>query len=136
MCTSRMALQFFHSSIFLFLFIMSRVEHGHFLLGEETPVTPLDTLLGEARKHHAVEFAHLIAKAFEDAAHDAVLARVNLNAHLFAVCVGSVTDSIGLDVAIFERDAFSNLLHVGSSQVLVKEDMVNLLLQELRMSEF
>ena len=61
---------------------------------------------------------------------------MNLNAHLLLVCVGGIADCIGLDVAIFERDAIGNLLHVGGREVLVKMNMVNLLLQELGVSEF
>ena len=61
---------------------MSRVQHSHFLLGEEAPVTTLDTLLGETCEHHAVKLANPVAEALEDTAHDAVLTRVNLDAQL------------------------------------------------------
>ena len=71
----------------------------------------------------------------EDTAHDAVLARVNLNAYLVLVLLVGVLDSIGMYLAIFQLNAFSDLLNVVLSDGLVKIDMINFLLEELRMSQ-
>ena len=77
----------------------------------------------------------MIAEAFEDTAHDTVLARMNLDAYLLLVGRRSIFDSVSLDFTIIEGDTVSNLLHIVSCHVLVEKYVVNLLLQELRVSE-
>ena len=104
-------------------------------LSEVAPITTTNVLLGKTCKLHAVELDNLVTQALEDAAHNAVLARVNLDAYLLLVCLAGIVNSISLDVAIFEGDALSNLLHIVSGNGSVKINMVDFLLQELRMSQ-
>ena len=60
---------------------------------------------------------------------------MNLYTYLLLIhCIG-ILHLIGLNLSIFERDTIAYLLKVVSGDVLVKIDMVNLLLQELGMSE-
>ena len=60
----------------------THAQHVDFLFGKEAPVATTEVLLGKSGKEHAVEFGNTIAKALEDAANDAVLAAVDLDAHL------------------------------------------------------
>ena len=113
----------------------AHAEHIDFLLGEVTPVAALEVLLGQTSEEDAVELRDLVAKVLEDAAYNAVAAAVDLNAHLLLIGLGSVFDSICMDLAIIELDAFGNLTEVGSCDILVGVDVIDLLLEELRVSE-
>ena len=63
-------------------------------------------LLGETCKHDAVELHDVVAEMFENAAHDAVAAGVQLDADaLFGVVVFVVGDFVGSDEAIVKLDA-------------------------------
>ena len=59
----------------------SHAQHLHFLLCEETPVAAAEVLLGESCELHAVELNDAVAEVLEDAAYDAVLAAVDLDAY-------------------------------------------------------
>lgn len=121
--------------ILVFLFEGTHAEHVNFLLGEEAPIAATEILLGETGKLHAIELNDTIAKALEDTAHDAVLAGMDLNANLRLVVFLGIFDGIGMHLTILQLDTFSNLLHIGSGNVLVEIDVINLLLEELRMRE-
>ena len=95
------------------LFKRAHAEHVYFLFGEEAPVAALHVLLGEAGEVHAVELRDVVAEAFEDAAHVAVAAAMDFDADLLLVGGAGVFDGVGLDVAVFERDAFGDLVEVG-----------------------
>ena len=60
---------------------------------------------------------------------------MDLNAYLRLVVFLGIFDGIGMHLTILQLDTFSNLLHIGSGNVLVEIDVINLLLEELRMSE-
>ena len=77
----------------------------------------------------------MVTEALEDTAHDAVLAAVYLDAHLALVVVVGILYGVGVYLAIFEGDAIGYLLHVVGGKVLVKIYVIDLLLQELRVSE-
>ena len=117
------------------LFEGSHAQHIHFLLCEETPVAAAEVLLGESCKLYAVEFHHAVAEVLEDAAHDAVLSAVNLDAYLTLVGVAGILDGVGMYFAVLKFDAIGNLLQVVCCHVLVEIDMVNLLLEELGVCE-
>ena len=117
------------------LFEGSHAQHIHFLLCEEAPVAAAEVLLGESCKLYAVEFHHTVAEVLEDAAHDAVLAAVNLDAYLTLVGVAGILDGVGMYFAVLKFDAVGNLLQVVCCHVLVEIDMVNLLLEELGVCE-
>ena len=117
------------------LFEGSHAQHIHFLLCEEAPVAAAEVLLGESCKLYAVEFHHAVAEVLEDAAHDAVLSAVNLDAYLTLVGVAGILDGVGMYFAVLKFDAIGNLLQVVCCHVLVEIDMVNLLLEELGVCE-
>ena len=117
------------------LFEGSHAQHIHFLLCEEAPVAAAEVLLGESCKLYAVEFHHAVAEVLEDAAHDAVLSAVNLDAYLTLVGVAGILDGVGMYFAVLKFDAVGNLLQVVCCHVLVEIDMVNLLLEELGVCE-
>ena len=117
------------------LFEGSHAQHIHFLLCEEAPVAAAEVLLGESCKLYAVEFHHTVAEVLEDAAHDAVLSAVNLDAYLTLVGVAGILDGVGMYFAVLKFDAVGNLLQVVCCHVLVEIDMVNLLLEELGVCE-
>ena len=117
------------------LFEGSHAQHIHFLLCEEAPVAAAEVLLGESSKLYAVEFHHTVAEVLEDAAHDAVLAAVNLDAYLALVGVTGILDGVGMYFAVLKFDAVGNLLQVVCCHVLVEIYMVNLLLEELGVCE-
>ena len=77
----------------------------------------------------------MVTEALEDTAHDAVLAAVYLDAHLALVVVVGILYGVSVYLAIFEGDAIGYLLHVVGGKVLVKIYVIDLLLQELRVSE-
>ena len=113
----------------------SHAQHLHFLFGEETPVATTQVLLGESGKLNAVEFHDAIAQALKDTTDDAVLTRVDFNAHLRLVLLIGISNSVGMYFAIVEGDTFGYLLNVVSSNVFVQIYVVDLLLEELRVSE-
>ena len=117
------------------LLVGSHTQAVDLLFGEVAPVTAADILLGESGKLYTVKFGDLVAQTLEDAAHDAVLARVNLDAYLFLIGIAGILDGIGLDVTILQRDAFSYLLHVVSRYSLIEMHMIDFLFQELRMRQ-
>ena len=126
----------FYLFTFLPLLIGTHTQAVNLLLGEVTPVATTQVLLGQSCKLYAVEFRHLIAKALEDTAHDAVLARVDLDTHLLLVVSIRILYVICLDLAVLQRDTVSNLLQVMGGHVLVEVYVIDLLLQELRMGQF
>ena len=120
--------------------VLSLLERSHsqnvdFLLCKESPVASTEILLGKTSKLDTVELDDTIAEALEDATHDTVLAAVDLDAYLALVGITCVCYSIGMYLTIAELNAFADLLDVVSCHVLVKEDVVYLLLEELRMCE-
>ena len=118
------------------LFESAHAQHAHLVFREVAPVAALDVLLGQAGKVDAVELEDVVAQAGEDAAHDAIFAGVDFDAHLLAVGVAGVVHGIGTDVAVFEGDALGNLSQIGGRDIAVEVDVVNLLLQELGVRQF
>ena len=60
---------------------------------------------------------------------------MNLDANLCLVAIISILYSICLDLTIFQGDTLTNLIHIVSCQVLIEVNVINLLLQELRVSK-
>ena len=77
----------------------------------------------------------MVAELFEDAAHDAVTARVNLDAGLIAVGLGGIADSIGMNGPIFQLNAVGDGLHVVFGDILVNPYVVDLFLHILGVCE-
>ena len=101
-------------------------EEGDLLLGEETPVAAGQVLLGEAGEDHAVELDHLVAQELEHTAHNAVLARVDGDAHVLARIV-HILHLIGNDDAVVELKAIAEGGHIDVGKVLVEFHIVGLL---------
>lgn len=121
--------------IVVLLFKSSHAQHVNFLLCEEAPVAAAEILLSQTCKEHTVELDNSVSETFEDTANDTVLAAVYLDAHLALVCCAGILDGVGMHLAVLKSYACGYLLHVVSSNLLVEEDVINLLLQEFRMSE-
>ena len=117
------------------LFKRSHVKHIHFLFCQEAPIAATDILLGQASKVDAIELDDLIAEVLEDATHDAIATTMNLDADLLAVSLACVIDSICMNLSVFKFDACCNLMNVSSRNVLVEPNVINLLLEELRMRQ-
>ena len=115
------------------LFERSHAQHLHFLLSEEAPVATTEILLCKSCKLYAVELYYAIAEVLEDTANDTVLAAVDLDANLALVCIACILDSVCMYLAVLKLYAVSYLLQVVSCNVLVEVNMVDLLLEELRM---
>ena len=105
-------------------------------MSEVAPATAGQVFLGETGKVDAVEFHHVIAQRLKYAAHDAVAARVNLDAGLLAVGGRYVTYCIGVDGAIVEFNTVGDVLHVLLADGLVGPHLVDLLLDILGVGEF
>ena len=60
---------------------------------------------------------------------------MNLDANLCLVAIISILYSICLDLTIFQGDTLTDLIHIVSCQVLIEVNVINLLLQELRVSK-
>ena len=60
---------------------------------------------------------------------------MNLDANLCLVAIISILYSICLDLTIFQGDTLTDLIHIVSCQVLIEMNVINLLLQELRVSK-
>ena len=60
---------------------------------------------------------------------------MNLDTYLLLVSIAGIVDSVGLDFTIVKGDTLGNLLNIVSSNGLVEIYVVDLLLQELRMSQ-
>ena len=110
-----------------FLFILPGLQPLHLLAGQEPPRSALEVLLRETRIVNAVEFGHGVPQELENTAHDAVAARVDLDAHLLLVLL-DVGNLVGEDLAVFERDALGDAVHVGARQGFVERHLVDFLL--------
>ena len=104
-------------------------------MGPEAPVTATEIFLSQTCELYTVELGNTIAEALEDTAHDTVLATMNLDANLCLVAIISILYSICLDLTIFQGDTLTDLIHIVSSQILIEMNVINLLLQELRVSK-
>ena len=60
---------------------------------------------------------------------------MNFDANLCLVAIISILYSICLDLTIFQGDTLTDLIHIVSCQVLIEMNVINLLLQELRVSK-
>ena len=120
-----------HSNKLNILLVSTHAQTVYLLLGEVAPVAAANVLLSQSGKLHAVELGNLISQRLEDAANDAVLARVNLDAYLLLIGIAGILDGVSLDVTVLQRDALGNLLHIVSRNSLVQVNVIDLLLQEL-----
>ena len=77
----------------------------------------------------------MVAQALENAAYNAVAARVDLDAGLVAVGFGGVADGVGVDGSVVELYAVGYALHIVFRYVAVAPHVVYLLLDEFRMCE-
>ena len=116
--------------------ILEFLQIDHFQIGEETPLTTGKFVFVETGKHDAVELDHLVAEVFEDAAHDAVAARMQLDADfLFAIVAFHVGDGVGSDRAVVKFDAICDAKHVVLRQGLVEGHLIKLRNLAARMGE-
>ena len=120
-----------HSNKLNILLVSTHAQTVYLLLGEVAPVAAANVLLGQSSKLHAVELGNLISQRLEDAANDAVLARVNLDAYLLLIGIAGILDGVGLDVTVLQCNALGNLLHIVSRNGLVQVNVIDFLLQEL-----
>ena len=120
-----------HSNKLNILLVSTHAQTVYLLLGEVAPVAAANVLLGQSGKLHAVELGNLISQRLEDAANDAVLARVNLDAYLLLISIAGILDGVGLDVTVLQCDALGNLLHIVSRNSLVQVNVIDFLLQKL-----
>jgi len=60
---------------------------------------------------------------------------VDLDTYLAVVTLVGILNSVGMYLAILQLNALSDLLQIFGSHILVEEDMVDLLLEELRMGQ-
>ena len=77
----------------------------------------------------------MVTEALEDAAHDAVAARVDLDAGLIAVFLCGVADSVGVDGTILKLDTVGDTLHIFLADIFVTPHVVNLFLDKLGVCE-
>ena len=77
----------------------------------------------------------MVTQRFENAAHDAVAARVDFDTGLLAVGGGDVAHSIGVDGTVVEFYTVGNVLHVFLADGLIGPYLVDFLLDILRMGE-
>ena len=119
----------------LVLFERTHLEHGNFALGEETVTATGYVAFGQTGKADAVKGYDLIADLLEDAAYDAVLAGVDLEAYVAAILVGEL-QCVGDNNLVIEGYAVTDGLFVLAFEIAVKNDGVDLLLTELRVCEF
>ncbi len=116
--------------------ILEFLQIDHFQIGEETPFTTGKFVFVETGEHDAVELDHLVAEVFEDAAHDAVAARMQLDADfLFAIVAFHVGDGVGSDRAVVKFDAICDAKHVVLPQGLVEGHLIKLRNLAARMGE-
>ena len=119
-----------------YLFKCSHAQHLHFLLSQVAPIATTHVLLCQSGKVDAIEFSYMVTQTFKDTAHNAILAAVDFDAHLFLIRGMRIFHRICLDDAVIQRDAFRNALNVGCGHVLIGRNMIYFLLQELGMSQF
>ncbi len=77
----------------------------------------------------------MVAERLEDAAHDAVAARVDLDAGLVAVGLGGIADGVGVDGAVLELDAVGDALHVILADIAVAPHVIDFFLHEFGVCE-
>ena len=109
------------------LLVATTLQTFHLLTSKETPLASLQVLLCDTCVIHSIEFLHSIAQVLEYASHDTVAARVNLYTNLL-LCVTHISNLIGINLTILQRDTLCHLLHIGAGQGLIKRYLINLLL--------
>ena len=97
------------------------------LARQEPPGSAFEVLLRQTRVVDTVEFRDRVTQELENAAHDAVAARMNLDAYLLLVLL-DIGDLVGENLAVFERDALGDTVHVSARQRLVERHLIDLLL--------
>ena len=110
------------------------MEESYFLRCEETPFAATYVFLGQTGKRDAVEVDDLIPYLLEDAANDAVLTGVNLQADMLAVAFREL-QGIGDDTLVVQYDTGANDGLIYFVQLLVERDSIDLLLMEFRMGQ-
>ena len=111
------------------------MQHVHLLLGEVTPAATLQILLGETGKIDAVELDYPVTQSLENTTHDAVTARVNLDAHLVLVGFIGIAHGVGLYESVLQFDTVGNALHILLVHVAVEPHVIDFLLDELGVRE-
>ena len=117
------------------LFKGAHLEHRYFAFGEETIASAGYIAFGQTGKAYAVKGYNFVADFLEDATYNAVLTGVDLKTDVLAVFVGEL-QCVGDDHLVVELDAVTDRLLVLAFEVAVKNDGVDLLLAELRVSKF
>ena len=83
--------------------IGSHLKDIHLTLGELAPLSLLEALLGKACEINPVKGLHFVTEGFEDTAHNAVLAGVNLNSELAVVVCVDVLELVSTDFSVTEE---------------------------------
>src|ERR1051326_7327739 len=99
------------------------LQHVELFFIEVAPVPAREIFFGKTRKIHAVQLHHPVIELFEDPAHDAVAARVDLYADL-VLRITHVIDGIGFYGTVFELNAPSDGVKITALEVLIQGHMV------------
>ena len=110
-------------------------QEVNLFLGEVTPAAARQVLLSETGEINAVQLHHVVTQRLEYTANDAVATRVDFDAGLFAVGGGDVAHCIGVDGSVVELNAIGDVLHVLLADGLVGPNLVDFLLDILRVGE-
>ena len=116
-------------------FERTHTQEVDLLLSEIAPASAREILLGQTGEIDAVEFRDTISEMLENAAHDTIASRVDLDTGLIAG-VGHIADGVGVDFTVVELDSVGDALHILLGDFLVGPDVIDFLLDEFGVGEF
>ena len=116
-------------------FERTHTQEVDLLLSEIAPASAREILLGQTGEIDAVEFRDTISEMLENAAHDTIASRVDLDTGLIAG-VGHIADGVGVDFTIVELDSVGDALHILLGDFLIGPDVIDFLLDEFGVGEF
>src|SRR5574344_2068160 len=96
----------------IYLFECTHSQCVNLSFVQVAPFATSQILLCQSGKVYAVQFNYVISQRFKYTTNDTVASRVNLNSYLALIVFACITDSIGVDFAIFQFHSVSNLLHI------------------------
>ena len=116
-------------------FERTHTQEVDLLLSEIAPASAREILLGQTGEIDAVEFRDTISEMLENAAHDTIASRVDLDTGLIAG-VGHIADGVGVDFTVVELDSVGDALHILLGDFLIGPDVIDFLLDEFGVGEF
>ena len=116
-------------------FERTHTQEVDLLLSEIAPASAREILLGQTGEIDAVEFRDTISEMLENAAHDTIASRVDLDTGLIAG-VGHIADGVGVDFTVVELDSVGDALHILLGDFLISPDVIDFLLDEFGVGEF